>query len=58
MKYRKKESSDSWEYYEDGNKQRCTDYLIMNEYDEDYEYEIYELSKTGFVMGVLYSDES
>ena len=52
MKYRIKDSNDEWEYYEDGDSQRCTDYLIMCDFEEDMEYEIYEFSKDGYIIGV------
>lgn len=52
MKYRKRDSNDEWQYYEEGNKKHCIDFLIMNEFDVDYEYEIYEFSKSGVIHGV------
>lgn len=57
MKYRKKDSNNEWQYYEDTDARHCTDYLIMNEYEDDYEYEIYEFSKDGYVNGIRYEDD-
>lgn len=52
MKYRPKESNKEWQYYEAGDAKYCMDYLISNEYEEDYEYEIYEFLKDGIVYGI------
>ena len=52
MKYRKKDSNDDWKFYEENNKKRCVDYLRMREFEDDYEYEIYDLSEEGVVWGV------
>lgn len=52
MKYRQKDSNKEWQYYEAGDAKYCTDYLISNEYEEDYEYEIYEFLKDGIVCGI------
>ena len=57
IKYRPKGSSEEWQYYEDGDSQHCTDYLIMREYEKDYEYEIYEFLEDGIIYGVNCEDE-